>query len=109
MPPATTRTDTPRLLGLLQALADEKRMAVVEALRDGEHCVCDLQEVVGTSQSLLSHHLRVLRDAGLVSDRREGRWVHYSLVPGVFSELEDFLGTVRGDAAASLSGSRCCE
>lgn len=104
---SATRTDASRLLALLQALADEKRMAVVEALRAGEHCVCDLQDVVGTSQSLLSHHLRVLRDAGIVSDRKEGRWVHYSLVPGVFSELEAFLGDVKGDAQ-SRTGGKCC-
>jgi ArsR family transcriptional regulator len=96
------------LLRRLQALADEKRLAVVERLREGEHCVCDLQEVVGASQSLLSHHLRVLREAGLVSDRKEGRWVHYSLVPEALAEVEEFLEKARTAAESAGTGVECC-
>lgn len=96
------------LLQRLQALADEKRLAVVNRLRKGEHCVCDLQEVVGTSQSLLSHHLKVLREAGLVSGRKEGRWVHYSLVSEALAEVESFLEKTRSDAESSPTGVECC-
>lgn len=109
MSPATTHTRTERVLSLLQALADEKRLAVVERLRKGEHCVCDLQDVVGASQSLLSHHLRVLREAGLVSGRKDGRWVHYSLVPEALAEVEEFLQKARADADSGPTGAGCCD
>lgn len=90
-----------RLLTLLRALADEKRLGIVGALREGERCVCELQDVLGEgSQSLLSHHLRTLREAGVVRDRREGRWVHYSLVPGALEAVEDALGEIRSHLAA---------
>jgi len=88
---------------LLQALADENRLRILEALRGGESCVCDLQARLGLGQSLLSHHLGVLREAGLVADRRDGRWVHYSLVPEGLGELESFIGSLR-QAAEHPSG-----
>jgi DNA-binding transcriptional ArsR family regulator len=62
------------------ALADPTRLAVAAALRDGDElCVCDLAWVVGRSDKLVSHHARVLRGAGLVTSRREGKMVIYSL------------------------------
>jgi ArsR family transcriptional regulator len=64
---------------LFHALSDERRLRILAALRGGELCVCDLQAVLGMAQSLLSFHLKALRDAGLVSVRREGRWAHYSI------------------------------
>lgn len=99
---------TLHLLTRLQALADEKRLGIVEALRGGERCVCDLQDRIGAGQSLLSHHLRVLREAGLVSDRRDGRWVHYSLVPGALAGIEDFLAELAQDAASAPPGIHHC-
>ena len=64
---------------LFQALADETRIQLIEMLSSGERCVCELQDSLDAAQSRLSFHLRVLREAGLVNDRREGRWVYYSL------------------------------
>lgn len=61
------------------ALSDARRLHILAVLRDGERCVCDLQEDLGLAQSLLSFHLKTLRDAGLVNVRRSGRWAHYSL------------------------------
>lgn len=61
------------------ALSDARRLQILAVLRDGERCVCDLQEELGLAQSLLSFHLKTLRDAGLVDVRRSGRWAHYSL------------------------------
>ena len=84
----------------LHALADGNRFRILKALRQGERCVCHLTESLGMGQPLLSHHLKVLKDAGLVSSRREGRWVHYSIVPEAFRELEELLEEIRRDAAA---------
>ena len=103
-----TAPDTAEILPALQALADENRMRIVHALRGGERCVCVLQDLVGVSQSLLSHHLRVLRDAGLVTDRKEGRWVHYSLTPATLGTLEGFLRGLRDDAVSACDASVCC-
>jgi len=95
-----------RVLALLQALADERRLRIVEILRGGERCVCEIQPTLGVSQPLLSHHLRVLREAGLVRDRRDGRWIHYALVPEALAEIERWLGRAEGDAAASAVAKR---
>jgi ArsR family transcriptional regulator, arsenate/arsenite/antimonite-responsive transcriptional repressor len=61
------------------ALSDPRRMQILAVLRNGDRCVCDLQADLGLAQSLLSFHLKTLRDAGLVTVRRSGRWAHYSL------------------------------
>lgn len=66
---------------LFHALSDETRLAVLEILRAGERCVCDLQDDLDAAQSRLSFHLKVLREAGLVRDRKEGRWSYYTLDP----------------------------
>jgi ArsR family transcriptional regulator, arsenate/arsenite/antimonite-responsive transcriptional repressor len=59
----------------------------VEELRGGTRCACVLAEVADVSPPLLSHHLKVLRSAGLVSSRRRGRWIDYSLEPAALDEL----------------------
>ncbi len=66
-------------LRVLQALAEPNRVRILELLGEGEHCVCDVGEALGLSPALVSHHLRVLRESGLLAERRVGRWVHYSL------------------------------
>lgn len=68
-------------VALFHALADETRLEVLRQLRDGEQCVCDLTDTLGTGQSRLSFHLKTLKDAGMVTARREGRWVYYALSP----------------------------
>lgn len=84
-PPATRE----RAVTLFHALSDPTRLSILEMLRGGEQCVCDLQLELDAAQSRLSFHLRVLKDAGLVSDRREGRWSYYSIVPGALAEVHD--------------------
>lgn len=66
---------------LLQVVADPVRWAVLQRLSDGTRCVCDLQEHVDVAANLLSYHLRVLREAELVTTARRGRWVDYTLAP----------------------------
>lgn len=63
-----------------RALGDETRLRILELLAAGERPVSDLQHEIDVGQSLMSHHLRILREAGLVADRREGRWVYYGIV-----------------------------
>jgi len=64
---------------LLKALADPLRLRVIEALGRGERCVCDLTADLGLAQSKLSFHLKVLKEAGLLQDRQQGRWIYYRL------------------------------
>jgi ArsR family transcriptional regulator len=73
------------------ALSDETRVQILDMLASGEKCVCDLQGAVGAAQSRLSFHLKVLRDAGLVNDRKQGRWNFYSLRPEVLEEMAAYL------------------
>ena len=85
---------------LLQAVADPVRWAVLDRLAHGTRCVCDLQEHVDVSNTLLSYHLRILREAGLVTTARRGRWVDYSLAPDATARLAQALpgvGVAAGD------------
>ena len=70
---------------MLKVLADETRLTVVRQLLDGPRHVHELNEAMGAEQSLLSHHLKVLRDAGIVEARRDGKAVLYRLSPGIES------------------------
>ena len=87
----TTSPSATQVARWFHALSDETRVRVVEILSGGEHCVCDLQSAVGAAQSRLSFHLRVLREAGLVNDRKDGRWVHYSLRADALEEMARYL------------------
>lgn len=93
MTPDTTQNAP--LLERFQAIAEETRLRIVQLLANGELCVCDLQVELDAAQSRLSFHLKKLKDAGVVSDRREGRWVYYSLVPESLEEMRSFLGEMK--------------
>ncbi len=88
-------SDLDRMADLCHALSDGTRLRILAMLREGERCVCELQEALGAAQSRLSFHLRVLREAGLVTDRREGRWSYYAIVPAAVAELHDLTVALR--------------
>jgi ArsR family transcriptional regulator len=80
--------------GLLSALADPVRLRIVSMLaaaRGGTACGCELEAPLGLAQPTVSHHLRILREAGLIVGERRGRWVHYSLVLERLDEIRDAL------------------
>lgn len=91
---------------LFHALSDETRLAVLDLLRGGELCVCDLQAALDAAQSRLSFHLKVLREAGLVRDRREGRWAYYSLDPERLQQAAEYARTLATPLPAGRGG--CC-
>lgn len=64
---------------MLKLVGDESRLKILCLLKEGEMCVCKIVEGLALSQSLISHHLKDLKDAGLVEDEKKGQWVHYSL------------------------------
>jgi ArsR family transcriptional regulator len=104
----TATTDLARAVELFHALSDETRLEIVQRLRGGERCVCDLTDLLDAAQSRLSFHLKVLKDAGLVTDRREGRWVHYCLNREVFDELQSLLGEMKPSSRRLTVKDDCC-
>src|SRR5690606_8265589 len=87
--PARVTPGLDRSAKLFHALSDVTRLSILEMLRGGELCVCELQDELDAAQSRLSFHLRVLRVAGLVRDRREGGWSYYSIVPETLAAVHD--------------------
>lgn len=93
---------------LFHALSDETRLEVLERLKDGERCVCELMETMKAAQSRLSFHLKVLKDAGLLQDRREGRWMYYALNREGLDELEEVVGELKRASKAGRGATTCC-
>ena len=96
----------PHVAKAFQALSDETRLLILEHLKDGEQCVCDLTEMFKTGQSRLSFHLRVLKEAGLILARPEGRWVYYSLNSEGVEELQEVVNSLK--VASSHTAKRGC-
>ena len=79
---------------LLRVLAEPIRLQVVQALAEGERCVCDLTSELDLAQPKLSFHLRVMREAGLITARQQGRWMYYRLCPVRLLLLRDWVGAL---------------
>ena len=75
------------------ALGDPIRLRILNELTGGQQCVCELLDQIGIAANLLSYHLRVLREAGLVEASRRGRWVDYQLAPEGLQALRDAIPT----------------
>ena len=83
--------DADACAGLLAAAADPVRWTVLQLLADRQACVCDLQERIPIAPNLLSYHLKMLREAGLITGTRRGRWIDYRLADGALARLHDAL------------------
>lgn len=105
---ATSSADLTRAATVFHALSDETRLDILDRLRGGEQCVCELTDVLKAAQSRLSFHLRVLKDAGLIRDRPEGRWMYYSLNEAAFEDVEELIRTFKKAAKGAGSANRCC-
>lgn len=103
-PPARVATRSfNREAAVLKAIADPYRLRIVATLARASHpvCVCDFTDALPLNQPAVSHHLRILRDAGLVTSERRGTWVYYQLAPGALPRVEATIATVfRGKPAA---------
>ena len=85
----------PDLADRFKALGDPTRLAIVSQLASADEvCVCHLVPDAGLSQPTISHHLRLLRDAGLVTSERRGTWAYYRLVPGAIAEIAGALSAL---------------
>lgn len=105
--PQMVVTRTEEASRLFHALSDPTRLQILEQLKIGEQCVCELTEVFHTGQSRLSFHLRVLKEAGLIHDRPEGRWMYYSLNVEGLRELATLVGELQESRASRRSSGRC--
>ena len=104
----TTRAaDLDHAVSAFHALSDATRLQLLSLLRGGERCVCELIEALDAGQSRLSFHLGVLKEAGLVEDRKEGRWVYYRLNQEQLERLAGVLTDCCGPARSWLKGT-CC-
>ena len=98
-----TAADAADMAVKLKALADPVRLQLFSAIAShagGEACVCDISAVIEVSQPTISHHLKVLRDAGLLTSQRRASWVYYAVVPDALASLAVLFGI---DAAAGVS------
>ena len=80
---------------MCHALADETRLDILDRLKKGARCVCELTDALQTGQSRLSFHLKVLKDAGLIHDRPEGRWIYYSIDSDAVEKLQDLVASLK--------------
>lgn len=72
-------TDQKKTATIFKAFCDENRIRIVELLRSGEKCACKILEELNITQPTLSHHMKILCDSGIVTGRKEGKWMHYSI------------------------------
>lgn len=110
--PVTSRSrarGTVRAAELFHALSDEIRLRVVDLLLDGERCVCELMDELELAQSRLSWHLKTLSDAGIISGRKEGRWIYYSLVPATLDEMRALLQGMKPSPRRLSVRTACCD
>lgn len=91
--PAVDREEARRMAAVAKALGDPIRLQLVDVLRKhaGKVCVCELVPLFDLSQPTVSHHLRVLREAGIVESERKGLWAYYYVLPGSLGELSAWL------------------
>jgi len=92
---------------LCHALANETRLNILDRLKEGERCVCELTDALQTGQSRRSFHLKVLKDAGLVHDRPEGRWIYYIINSDAVEELEDLVASLKTGRKTVRPSPRC--
>jgi ArsR family transcriptional regulator len=93
---------------VLKALAEPLRWRIVTALAGEELCVCHLTEDLGVAQPLISHHLRVLRDVGVVESERWRYWTYYRLRSGVLGDLADVFSGLASAGETSAGQRRPC-
>ena len=105
----TTLPATRHAVHWFHALSDETRLEIVALLSHGERCVCELQDALAAAQSRLSFHLKVLKDAGLIGDRREGRWMFYGLERETLDQIAAYTKSVKPGKHAGSCAVACCD
>ena len=84
---------------IFKALGDENRMRIINILKDGEKCACKLLEDIDISQSTLSHHMKILCDADIVTAEKDGKWMHYKIKKECFDRIFEILSDISESAS----------
>ena len=79
---------------ICKALGDSNRLQIIQMLSDGEKCGCKLLEAFEITQPTLSHHMKILCECGLVNDRKEGKWHHYSLNCEILTDYRKYISSL---------------
>lgn len=95
-------------VGLFKALADTNRLIIVDMLSCGELCACKILEKFHITQPTLSHHMKILCDCGLVSGRKEGKWMYYSLNSEKVQDFKNFLCAITIDKEDCICKEEVC-
>jgi ArsR family transcriptional regulator len=105
----TNISSVEQIATLLQTIGQPSRLQILLAIGEGETCVCHLEAMLGLRQATLSQHLMALREAGIVSDRRAGRFIHYSLRDPALLRLVRLAAQLQGVGLPELSPSPDCD
>ncbi|MGN0169495.1 MAG: ArsR/SmtB family transcription factor [Lachnospiraceae bacterium] len=100
--------DNKRAAAMFKAFCDENRLQILELLQDGERCACRLLEEMQITQPTLSHHMKILCDAGVVVGRKEGKWMHYSISDQGIEEARERLQQLKCHLEKA-EGKSCCK
>ena len=93
---------------IFKAFCDENRIRILKMLRNGEKCACKLLEELNVTQPTLSHHMKILCDSGIVTGRKEGKWMHYSISEDGAKAAADLLKELTTVAGGS-EDKPCCK
>ena len=91
---------------MFKAFCDENRLQILSLLQSGEKCACKLLEEMRITQPTLSHHMKILCDAGIVVGRKEGKWMHYSISKDGIQNVKEYLDTFE---KCSSNEKSCCK
>ena len=100
----------PRLAGEFRLLADPTRLKILESLLDGVQCNCNIKDVLGLPMNLISHHLKILKKAGLVSssrDAEDARWIYYQIEPKQMAAFQKAISAALDPARMKPRGDTC--
>ena len=97
-----------QLCEIFKALGDPTRLGIVQLLVGKELCVCEIIAAFDKSQPVISHHLKVLKTAGLLSEARDGKWIMYSIRPRIAAQTAEVLQTFAGAKAVRIEPRKGC-
>ena len=95
------------LARIAKALSDDNRLRILDSLREGEKCACELLTDLRISQPTLSHHMKILCDAGLVASRKEGKWIYYTRQAKALDEIASYLQALGQDIPTNSPTDDC--
>lgn len=89
--------DVKRTAIIFKAFCDENRIKILQLLQGGEKCACMLLEEMNITQPTLSHHMKILCDSGIVTGRKDGKWIHYSISEAGIERAQEYLTSLKND------------